>query len=1055
MPKKATIYPLSSSQEIVWLHEQMLPDSHAYNSTAALDLRGEWDKEALVEAWAEVLRRHPGLRLELVEQEDGLPRQRISEEAVPRVREVDLSAVPDQEAAFAELVGEEAGIPMDTHEAPLVRWCLVRMGPSHHRLIHVEHHLVHDGRSWVIALRDLFTLYRARVLNETPVLPEPRSYEEHLREQARTSVSEESRRYWKEELRNATHDIAFPGLGRPDAERRHNGAQLRQSLDRALVERLNTHCAGVGHTPYTTMLSLFGELLRRHTGRQDFLVGTAAGNRRPGWEESVGMFVNTIPVRLRLDPDASAEATVDEVMEVLMRGLPHQDVPVQELTRALGLHTDGSRNPMFNVMFSAHDTPLPRIDLPGLEMSMVEAFNAGTTRDFDLDVVAIPADRTLTGDGQPGAGMTLVWDYDADVLAEESIELLSQRFAALLESYLDRPDSALASLTTDSHDGASARVPCVEQGEAARPVAPDSRSASFDPAEQDGAATAVVSGLRTWTYADLDREVTALADRLIRAGVAPGRPVAVVLPRGVESVTALLACLRTGAVYAPLSPDDPRTRLAQLLERLQPALVLATADSALSLPAEGPPVGLLDGGEFPKASPGRLVEHAAYIVHTSGSTGLPKPVMVARKELETYLAGIGERLALTSVDRVLVFAKPSFDQNLEDVLGTLAAGAAIVLPQREVPTAEELVAVLAGRRVTVVNLPTSYFLTVRPQLTEAWREGRWTPKTVVLGGERLPVDALADWVHPDVRLLNAYGVTEATVTSLTHVVTAEDMEQGGDAPLGTAIAGVDVHVLDQGMYPLPDGAIGEIALGGDTLALGYLENEQATKERFVTLPALGGARVYRTGDRGYRDLDGRVHFLGRQDNQIKLRGHRIELEEIELAASAELGGRACAVVLHEDPESGPALIGFVQTTGALDASALHSAVARRLPTSFLPARWIGLDTLPSLAGGKPDRAELVRMAASAPREETPSATEAETVFTGPGQALIAEGWQQVLGHDRFTPASHFFQIGGHSLVAAQLAAWLEPRLGFRPPLRRLFQHPVLADQARVLTEGVA
>ncbi|MFG2881525.1 amino acid adenylation domain-containing protein [Streptomyces sp. NPDC048297] len=1042
MPKEGPIYPLSSSQEIVWLHEQMLPDSHAYNSTAALELRGELDREALVDSWAEVLRRHPGLRLELVDRDGGLPGQRVSEQAEPRVREVDLSSAEDPEDEFAALVRAEAALPMDTYTAPLVRWCLVRMGPGHHRLIHVEHHLVHDGRSWIIALRDLFTLYRARVLGETPVLPEPRSYVEHLREGARTGVQEASRRYWEEELRDASHEISLPGLGRPAAERRHNGAQLRQTLDRSLVEQLNAHCPRAGHTPYTTLLTLFGELLRRHSGQQDFLVGTATGNRRPGWEESVGMFVNTIPVRLRPDPHASAEEGVDEVTDVLMRALPHQEVPVQELTRALGLHTDGSRNPMFNVMFSAHDTPLPRVELPGLEMSMVEAFNAGTTRDFDLDVVVIPQERTISGpEGHAAAGMTLVWDYDADVFPEESIALLSRRFKDMLEDYLARPGATLASLAPLTGDA----LPAWQAGQ-------DRPAVAFDPALRDGTATALVSGALTWTYADLDREVTALANRLSSAGVSAGRPVAVVLPRGAESVTALLACLRTGAVYAPLSPDDPQPRLAQLLDRLRPALVLATRESALSLPVDSPPVGLLDGGEFPRAAPGRAMDGVAYVVHTSGSTGLPKPVMVARDALETYLAGIGDRLALTPRDKVLVFAKPSFDQNLEDVLATLAAGAALVLPRREVPTAEELVAVLAGRQVTVANLPTSYFLSVRAQLTEAWRDGRWSPRTLVLGGERLPLDVLADWMHPGLTVLNAYGVTEATVTSVTHTVTADDIAQGGDAPLGTEIAGTTVHVLDEGLHPLPAGAIGELAIGGGTLALGYLDNESATAERFLTVPALGGARVYRTGDRGYRDLAGRIHFLGRRDNQIKLRGHRIEVEEIEVAASAELGGRPCAVVLHEDQESGPALMGFVQTDEPLDERVLHKALSQRLPTAFLPARWVALEAMPSLAGGKPNRVELARMAALTPREQAPSAPEGEKVFSRPGEDLLAEGWREVLGHDRFTPDSHFFQVGGHSLIAAQLAAWLEPRLGFRPQLRKIFQNPVLADQARVFAE---
>ncbi|MFF4381799.1 amino acid adenylation domain-containing protein [Kitasatospora sp. NPDC001547] len=1057
-PPEGPVYALSPSQEIVWLHEQLLPGSRAYNSTAAIELRGELDVRALLDSWEEVLRRHPGLRLELVDREGGLPGQRVSANSVPRFREVDLSAAEDPEAEFAALVRSEADTPLDTYAAPLVRWCLVRMGPDHHRLVHVEHHLVHDGRSWVIALRDLFTLYRCRLLGTEPVLPRPRGYQEHLQESARTADLAKSLQYWQEELRGAAHEIALPGLGRPGAERRHHGAQLRQALDRRLVERLHDHCATSGHTAFTTLLTLFAELLRRHSGRDDLVVGTATANRGPGWEESVGMFVNTIPLRLRPDPAGPADEAVDEVTDVLMRGLPHQEVPVQELTKALGLHTDGARNPMFNVMFNAHDTPLPVIDVPGLEVSLDEAFTAGTTRSFDLDVVLIPHERTIGADGsRPGSGMTAVWDYDADVFPEESIRLLAARFEELLESYLARPGARLASLAADSTAAAVAAAAGSRAVGSADPS--DDRVAALDPSRRDGTATALVSGALTWTYADLDREVTALADRLTRAGVTAGRPVAVVLPRGAGSVVALLACLRTGAVYAPLSPDDPRDRLALLLDRLRPALVLATADSALGLPVQGPPVGLLDTAEFPAAAPGRSVEDAAYVIHTSGSTGTPKPVAVPRRALDTYLAGMGERLALTAADRVLVFARPSFDQNLEDVLVTLAAGAALVLPQREVPTADELVAVLAGRRVTVANLPASYFLSVRGELAAARRDGRWQPTTVVVGGERLPVDALADWAHPGTRLLNAYGVTEATVTSVTHTVTADDLVRGGDTPLGTEIDGTRVLVLDTGLDPLPDGAVGELAIAGGTLATGYLDDERTTAERFVTLPALGGRRVYRTGDRGYRDPAGRIHFLGRRDNQVKLRGHRIEPEEIEAVASAELGGRSCAVVLHDDPVAGPVLTGFVATDGPLDERALHRALAGRLPAPFLPARWIARASLPTLPGGKPDRARLAALAATAapagPAAQatgtgTGPGTQDGTGFTGPGESLLAEGWRAVLGHDRFTADSHFFQVGGHSLLAAQLVAWLEPRLGHRPPLRTVFRNPILADQARAL-----
>ncbi|MFE7562620.1 amino acid adenylation domain-containing protein [Kitasatospora sp. NPDC057500] len=1063
------MFALSSSQQVVWLHEQLLPGSRAYNFTAALDLWGPLDAAALRAGLTAVLAHHPGLRLELVEQAEGLPLQRVGARSGPRLRTSDLSAEPDPEAAFRALLAAEAEEPLDTTEAPLLRWHLARLGADHHRLIHVEHHLVHDGHSFAILLRDLFTVYRAHVLGtpaDAVTLPAAPSYEDHV---SATGEADRERglAYWTRELADAPLDLALPGLARPGAVRRHRGGQLRQSIGADLAERLRERAKADGHTPFSTLLTLFAELLRRHSGHRELMVGTAVGNRPPGFEGTVGMFVNTVPLRLRLDPAAPGTEAVDEVTDVLFRALPHQDVPVQELTRALGRHTSGADNPLFSVMFSAHDAPLPDVRAPGLEVSLQEGFNTGTTR-FDLDLVLLPDDRRVVGEKHGAAGMTLVWDYDADLFDEPTATLLSERLLDLLRGYLDGPDAPLADLAPAPAAATTAEAPTEAPTEAPA-EAPE--PADLDPAAaHDPTALALLAGTGRLSYGDLDRRVGELVERLRAAGVAPGQPVATVLPRGVDSVVALLACLRHGAVYAPLSAEDPRTRLALLLDRLAPALVLATRQSALALPGEVAPA-LLDGPPFPKAEPAAVLDGAAYIVHTSGSTGVPKPVLVGRGALARWTTAIAARYGLGPADRVLLFARPSFDVALEEVLPSLVAGAALVVPQREVPTGPELVAVLAARGVTVANLPTSYALAVRDDLREALADGRWSPRLLVLGGERLPARALRGLTHGTaatdtaatdapataVTVLNAYGVTEATVTSTVHEITADDLTRDTDAaeiPLGTELPGVRVHVLDAGGQPLPPGAVGELAIGGAVLADGYLDLPEATKARFTTLPALGGERVYRTGDRGYRDLDGRLRFLGRQDNQVKLRGFRIELEEIEAAASAELGGRSCAVVLHHDDTTGPRLLGFLDGGPQPDQAALHAALARRLPAGLVPAHWTALDAMPLLPGGKPDRTALARLTAEAPAPTAPDSPvggAASRNLTDPGRQLLAEAWQEVLGHDRFTADSHFFEVGGHSLLAARLAAWLEPRLGSRPPLRTLFQHPVLADQARALT----
>lgn len=312
----------------------------------------------------------------------------------------------------------------------------------------MEHHLIHDGHSFAILLGDVFSVYRAQVLGERIELGTPSSYADHVRARAgdvRAKELSASLEYWSEALRDASFDMPLPGLTRPGARRRHHGGQLRQSIGADLAERLRAHTRERGLTPFATLLGLFAELLRRHSGRSQMVVGTAVGNRPRGFEDAVGMFVNTIPLRLNLDSGAPAEDAMDEVTDTLIRALPHQEVPVQELTRALGLHTSGADNPLFSVMFSAHDAALPEIDVPGLDITLFEGFNTGTTR-FDLDVVLLPDDRRGVSLRHGAAGMTLVWDYDADLFGEDVAKLLAERFLDLLRAYLDAPATALADL---------------------------------------------------------------------------------------------------------------------------------------------------------------------------------------------------------------------------------------------------------------------------------------------------------------------------------------------------------------------------------------------------------------------------------------------------------------------------------------------------------------------------------------------------------------------------------------------------------------------------------
>ncbi|UMP06745.1 condensation domain-containing protein [Amycolatopsis sp. EV170708-02-1] len=431
---------LSRSQEIVWLHEELFPESRAYNFTAILDLRGMLDEPALRESLATVLSRHEAFQLE-VDTVHCPPKQRVNRACEMRYRAVEIPESSNQEADFEKLWREQHDEPFKIAEAPLVRWTLVRLSDRHHRLLHTEHHLVHDGWSFALVIRDLFISYRALTRRTAAELPKPRSYTEYVEHTGaadqQAGPRTESMAYWRRALDGATFDLPLPGLV-PSTRVRSipHGDQRRQLIAPELADRLRATARRDGHTVFSIFLTLFAELLRRDTGRTDLVIGSAVGNRPPGYEECIGMFVNTIPLRIQLQPGQSARHAADEVTEVLVRSLPHQGIPVQDLARELGVHSaSGLDNPLFRVMFSAHDAPLPQIDGLSLDVSIQEALNTGTSR-FDLDVVLIPDSQRTVNPRSTVGGMLLIWDFATDLYDTERISELQRQFAQLLESYV-------------------------------------------------------------------------------------------------------------------------------------------------------------------------------------------------------------------------------------------------------------------------------------------------------------------------------------------------------------------------------------------------------------------------------------------------------------------------------------------------------------------------------------------------------------------------------------------------------------------------------------------
>ncbi len=1040
-------FPLSTAQQVVWFHEQVHPGSSTYHFTAMLDLVGPLDEAALTGALAAVLDRHDTFRTAIVPGTDPA-RQRTAETVPLPLRRVDWAAPELSGPDWDALLDEQVNQPFDLSRPPLLRWTLVRVDAHRHRLLHTEHHLLHDGQSWTIVLRDLFGAYRALRDGRPIELPAAPSYAEYVAWQADPEVCrsrEQAVAGWVDRLAGAPLGMTVPGTRRTAGRKRFAGAQHAQRLDPELIGRLRERTGTERRTLFTVLFALFGVLIRRYTGEPEPVIGTALANRPAQFGGTVGMFVNAVPVRLGAGPDSPVRAQVDDAMTALLDALSRADAPIQDITRAVGASAAGLDNPLFRLMFSAYDSGMPRMDLGELRVEITGGMNLAVSR-MDIDVVVVTDDRTVIGGpvDRP-AGVLLLWDYDTDRYDEPFIATMADRYARLLDAYARDPGTPADRLAMT----AATEPDPVALGAGPAAVPPDAEL--FDRYVEVAAgradAAALIAGPDAISHSALVAAVTGLADRLAAAGVRPGHRIAAVLPRSADAVLVLLACLRLRAVYCPLAPDQPEHRLRLLLRRLRPAVLICDEPRLASCRATGLPVATVGDARPPAADPTAPRDpQIAYVLHTSGSTGLPKAVAIGREALANHVDAVIRDFELHAGDRVLQFAQPSFDVALEEVLPTLLAGGTVLVARSELPTAADLVSLLTVRGATVLNLPTSYAAAILPDLRVALAGTSHPLRLLVLGGERVGAGLATELasVLGGVDVVNAYGVTEATITSSTYRWAAGRGEQpDGELPIGRPLAGVALYVLDRHRRPLPAGIIGELAIGGAGVGIGYLDDPAATADRFVPVEGVPG-RCYLTGDLGYRRPDGQLCFLGRQDNQIKLSGHRIELEEIETAAAQVFDGAPRAVVL--DTSTGTArLVGFVQSDSTVDNQAVTAALARLLPRPLLPSRWVAVPTLPTLAGGKPDRHALVAQAGAVAQ---PAPAEADLYHR------IRAIWAEVLGRDDLSAGADFFDLGGHSLPAIQITSRLRELLGADIPLALVFDEPTLGGFAAAVGHAI-
>jgi amino acid adenylation domain-containing protein/non-ribosomal peptide synthase protein (TIGR01720 family) len=1052
--------PLSFAQRRLWFLDQLEPGKPFYNTPCTLRLRGALDAGALEKSLNEIVRRHEVLRTAFPAV-DGKPLAVVTPDLRLPLPVEDLSDRPDPERWPAALrrAREEAQAPFDLARGPLARARLLRLDARDHVLLLTFHHIVTDGWSEGVSYRELEALYPAFVEGRpSPLSPLPIQYADFAawqRDWLRGETLDTQLAYWRRALAGAPAALDLP-TDRPRASvRSHRGARHMVELSHRLSEALRSLGRAEAATPFMTVLAAFKVLLQRYTGQDDIVVGTPIANRnRLEIEGLIGFFVNTLVLRSDLSGDPTFREALRRVRGVALAAYAHQDLPFERLVEDLHPPRDLSRTALFQVMV-AH-AAASRLDLEGLTAEFVDIDDGISKFDLTLEV----------DDGGPGLACAL--EYSTDLFDAATARRMLRHLETLLEGVVADPDGRLSRLPVLPQEE---RRQVLVDWSGPRAEFPHERCIHElfeDQAARAPEAIAVCFGPDRLTYADLDRRATTLSRRLRRLGVGPESPVVLCVERSIEMVVGLLGVLKAGGAYVPLDPAYPADRCAHILEETRAGVVLTQRRLLARLRADGTRVVCLDEASVEGAAPGEAAgdvraaapQNLAYVIYTSGSTGAPKGVLVPHRALVNHSVEMARRYALRPDDRVLQFASLNFDVAAEEIFPTLLRGATLVLrPDPVFVSVPEFHRFLENEGVTVVNLPSSYW---HAWVAELGRDERPLPaclRCVVIGSEKTFSDRLAAWNEiTDVRpaLFNAYGPTEATVT--TTVYEAPGGPASGAArlvPIGRPIANVRVYVLDGHLNPVPVGVPGDLHVGGEGVARGYVGRPDLTAERFVPDPFTGapGARLYRTGDRVRWLLDGNLEFLGRLDDQVKVRGYRIEPGEIERALERHPAVEESVVAAREDAPGETRLVAYtVGRPGAgppPSAPDLRAYLKERLPEHMLPSAFVALERLPRTPSGKIDRKALPAPDAGR-RDLEGGRAEPRT----PAEHTLARIWSQVFGRESVGIHDNFFDLGGDSILSIQIVARAN-QAGLRLTSKQIFQHQTVAELAAVADARVA
>ncbi|MDF5726639.1 MAG: amino acid adenylation domain-containing protein [Rhizonema sp. PD38] len=1068
-PRRGNL-PLSFAQQRLWFLNQWQPDSSFYNESIAFSLQGSLNIAALTQSLNEIVRRHEALRTNFVSV-DGQPSQIIASSLTLILPVVNLQDLPEIEceAEAERLIAGLLERPFNLAEDPLLHMTLLQFSETKYVMLLTMHHIVCDGWSMGIFFQELVAFYEAFCNGKPSPLPKlPIQYGDFAiwqHQWLQGEVLANQLTYWRLQLHSHPPALNLPTDHSRPAVQSFHGATQSFYLPIDVMEALKALSCQEKGTLFMTLLAAFQTLLHRYSGQNDILVGSPIANRNQSETEGlIGFFVNTLVLRIYLGGNPSFRELLGRVREVTLEAYAHQDLPFEKLVEELQPERNLSHHPLFQVMFVLQNAPSLDMKLPSLSLSFLKLENQ--TAKFDLSLSMQETSSGLKGE----------FEYNTDLFETATISRMIGHFQNLLQSIVANPEQHLCDLCLLSVTERQQLVVEWNNTQTDYPQEQFIHQLFESSVERSPNAVAVVFEDKQLTYRELNHQANKIAHYLQSLGVGPEILVGICMERSLLMVVGILGILKAGGAYVPLDPSYPQQRLALMLADAKPLVLLTQARLVTGLPQHGAQLVCLDtdweantfgcAKQYPQDNLVNNVtaKNLAYVIFTSGSTGTPKGVAITLQALVNHSTAVAKAYQLQADDRILQFASISFDVAVEELFSSWLSGSTVVIRPDQALVMTNFQQFIKQEKLTVLNLPTAYWHEWVSYLVQQEVSLLTTLRLVIVGTESVLPEKLVLWQklvdhlcekppfgHLRIRWLNAYGPTETTVGATIYEPVRQENQQLARVPIGHPITNTQVYLLDQYLNPTPIGIPGELYIGGISLARGYLNRSDLTAEKFIPNPFSKkvGTQLYRTGDWARYLPDGEIEYLGRIDQQVKVRGFRVELEEIKAVLAKHLGVRETVVLDKETQAGNKQLVAYVvsHSDRTLTIDELRDFLKLHLPDYMIPSVLVLLDAMPLMPNGKVDRRALPTL--------DNSRLKLEKDFLAPRDPLelqLTQIWEEILDVLPVGVQDNFFEIGGHSLLAVRLIAQIQKQFGYNLPLSTLFQGTTIEKLATILRQ---